>query len=1208
MSASVYEAALNHMMATGVPFATAKSVSTDVVQATGPYRSIIDFTATLPASPSAGDSYIMTAGQFADTIAMFAADGTWHYSTPYIGDVVFIQALNTYYSFFTGGWISLPFVFSGWFGMSPSLSDNSTELQAFLNAAAGKKGYIAPGHFNVLNGSEIQDLSNIEGAGDGITIIDGRGITTAPNAVVYAEGDGPTVVNVTNISVTNPAVVTLDAPCGLANGSTVIITGVRGATTSLVNAVRLVITASGPTATSFTIPIDGAALGWTSGGQYGVNMLGFMASNVTILDTQIPFSAAQSIAQDDVLCIWNPTESSYLLIAGRENYHDGEFVTVSSYVDGAIATIYNTNPCLVVTNGASGIVSGKIVNVVISGVVGDPALQTAINGVALKATYVTANSFTLNINATSLGAYTSGGAYHYANIVGGLFSSYNTADVAVYKLAHKKISISNLTILAPEGTSVSCPAFRAEYIKNSEFENFTCRGSLDKAASLQKSLGISITNCHFEQLSNVGGSFGTGYGLSMGNCQSVQITGGTGIARTHCFTTGGNNDTCSIVNRFITGSNVQAYSHSGSAGSFAFDFHGNTEHSGWSNCSAQGGFRLSGNHTYWDGGTIRAYENRNTQTGVGFSLNECCGADIRVSDLTIECRSSSADNGMAVNCVSNTCFGPGMRFGGTLVLKNITYKAYNAGSHWPVIQIEQGGSTQDINIDASGRIESDDTSSLGIQIECLHGKNFNNVTLDFSQSNANFAVSNVNTLKINGATINCNTNHAPGIVVRGAPDVMTLSNLNIYNAQQNAINISTNILIDTVSSASPTVVVTKGSHKLTAGQSVTVTGTSTLVTITGISNNSTGVATTAKAHGLSNGDTFKITGANVDAVSNAAAAVIETSSPHGLVTGNTAVITIFTGAPDLVAAVSGSHVATVISPTRFSIAVNTLAMGPYVSGGSVMGGMTGIDGVTFTAQGVTTNTVQLYIGATPYDTTGLGIWQAGGSFTGSNIPGLTGVSLSATLIDEITFSLAVDTSTASPYASGAQIAPTTAGSVVNLNNIYFEQWGLQVAGSGTNEGVRVSHMETVNMIGCRAGPATASGVGVAYSIQNASLVTRRSCFGTSTIASSVAAIDTDYPNTVSATKGDAAATLTWGTSEFVSVWSTAITADRACNLSATSVVPGARFRVVRTAAATGAFNLNVGTGPLAALTAGQFVDVEYNGNTSAWMSIGRGTV
>ena len=77
--------------------------------------------------------------------------------------------------------------------------------------------------------------------------------------------------------------------------------------------------------------------------------------------------------------------------------------------------------------------------------------------------------------------------------------------------------------------------------------------------------------------------------------------------------------------------------------------------------------------------------------------------------------------------------------------------------------------------------------------------------------------------------------------------------------------------------------------------------------------------------------------------------------------------------------------------------------------------------------------------------------------------------------------------------------------------------------------------------------------------------------------------------------GDAAATLTTFTSFPTNFWKSPLTADRAVTLSATSAFSGAKFRIARTAASTGAFKLNVGTGPLKALDPGQWCDVEYNG-------------
>lgn len=85
---------------------------------------------------------------------------------------------------------------------------------------------------------------------------------------------------------------------------------------------------------------------------------------------------------------------------------------------------------------------------------------------------------------------------------------------------------------------------------------------------------------------------------------------------------------------------------------------------------------------------------------------------------------------------------------------------------------------------------------------------------------------------------------------------------------------------------------------------------------------------------------------------------------------------------------------------------------------------------------------------------------------------------------------------------------------------------------------------------------------------------------------------------VSSDRGNAAATLINGQDAQTQVWATALTADRAVTLSSTYAYRGAKFRIVRTAASTGAFNLNVGTGPLKALTAGQWCEVEHDG--TAW--------
>lgn len=89
------------------------------------------------------------------------------------------------------------------------------------------------------------------------------------------------------------------------------------------------------------------------------------------------------------------------------------------------------------------------------------------------------------------------------------------------------------------------------------------------------------------------------------------------------------------------------------------------------------------------------------------------------------------------------------------------------------------------------------------------------------------------------------------------------------------------------------------------------------------------------------------------------------------------------------------------------------------------------------------------------------------------------------------------------------------------------------------------------------------------------------------------------------TFGDQSITATVAASGETLMFNTALTATRTVTLSSTAVYNGAKFRVVRTAAATGAFDLNVAAG-LKLLAAGQWCDVEHNG--TQWVLTAYGTL
>lgn len=75
------------------------------------------------------------------------------------------------------------------------------------------------------------------------------------------------------------------------------------------------------------------------------------------------------------------------------------------------------------------------------------------------------------------------------------------------------------------------------------------------------------------------------------------------------------------------------------------------------------------------------------------------------------------------------------------------------------------------------------------------------------------------------------------------------------------------------------------------------------------------------------------------------------------------------------------------------------------------------------------------------------------------------------------------------------------------------------------------------------------------------------------------------------------ATLTPSFDPEVQIWNGPLASDRTVTLSTAAgyAFPGARFRIDRAPTSTGAFNLNVGAGPLRALATGQWCDVRFDG-------------
>lgn len=225
----------------------------------------------------------------------------------------------------------------------------------------------------------------------------------------------------------------------------------------------------------------------------------------------------------------------------------------------------------------------------------------------------------------------------------------------------------------------------------------------------------------------------------------------------------------------------------------------------------------------------------------------------------------------------------------------------------------------------------------------------------------------------------------------------------------------------------------------------------------------------------------------------------------------------------------------------------------------------------------------------------------------------TNASSAGVLVDENVVGAVVDDNYLLDEVEGVKLAgiagtDPVVDAVVTNNKIF------DIGAGRTNYGVNMIHADNVV---CRHniiyGAITNSIIGQAagdvgwieYNVVDAPI--NRGSMTNTVVARNVGGGNFDFG--VSADHGDAAATLTVGTSEPVQLWDTPLTAARAVALGTTNAYNGATFRVTRGAAATGAFNLNVGTGPLKALTAaGQWCDVSYSGPLAAWILTASGSL
>jgi len=168
-------------------------------------------------------------------------------------------------------------------------------------------------------------------------------------------------------------------------------------------------------------------------------------------------------------------------------------------------------------------------------------------------------------------------------------------------------------------------------------------------------------------------------------------------------------------------------------------------------------------------------------------------------------------------------------------------------------------------------------------------------------------------------------------------------------------------------------------------------------------------------------------------------------------------------------------------------------------------------------------------------------------------------------------------------------------------------------GTGTVSTINISDTSRVTIDSSAISPITGSS-GSLYSLAatgtSTTLITANNSAFVTNIVSANTKVLNNQINNISADRGNNSVYgIIPGISNPIQYFNTAITADLDCQFGTVGLYTGAGFRVIRTAAATGAFVIKIaasGGSPIKSLSAGQWADFTYTG--TAWICSASGSL
>jgi hypothetical protein len=304
-----------------------------------------------------------------------------------------------------------------------------------------------------------------------------------------------------------------------------------------------------------------------------------------------------------------------------------------------------------------------------------------------------------------------------------LFAGYAARKAKLWKLLPRKAAIENVEIIAPGAKNPYTHCIKLDIVTEPMLHGVSCRYSGGSNIMLARCLRGELDGVKSIVASADAGT-STEYGLAMNACQDMSVKG-TFYGRRHAVTTSSTAvDDGGIVNREIRIHDSEL----SSLYNYAADFHGNTEWSGYDNCSINGGANIRGNQNYIKNCRIRASEYQNT-LGVNACVNMdmLTGFDHTISNCEMhsnaDYRSTTGGPDRAViGCTTSNALYSGTVEGGTLKISDVKIVAPNTRR---MISIRNQGCVQDMKVEIDNVDFGISTRSENlVEVRKISGKDF----------------------------------------------------------------------------------------------------------------------------------------------------------------------------------------------------------------------------------------------------------------------------------------------------------------------------------------------------------------------------------------------------------------------------------------------------------------------------------------------------